>query len=65
MVETRPKWFQHGKRMPLDSIVRRVDQMEGSQIISGKEDLEKLLRKNLEINELDREIYKIEHYDVV
>jgi hypothetical protein len=65
MVETRPKWFQHGKRMPLDSIVRRVDQMEGSQIISGKEDLEKLLRKNLEINELDRDIYKIEHYDVV
>jgi hypothetical protein len=39
--------------------------MEGSQIISGKEDLEKLLRKNLEINELDRDIYKIEHYDVV
>lgn len=34
MVETRPKWFGYGKRMPLDSIVRRVD--EGSQIISGR-----------------------------
>ena len=35
MVETRLRWFGHVERRPMDSIVRRVDQMEGSQITTG------------------------------
>jgi hypothetical protein len=38
MVETRLRWFGHVERRPVDSMVRRVDQMYGSQItrISGR-----------------------------
>jgi len=42
MVEIRLRWFGHVERRPMDFAVRRVDQMEGSQITRCREDLEKL-----------------------
>jgi len=36
MVETRLRWFGHVERRSIDSVVRRVDQMEGSQITRHK-----------------------------
>jgi hypothetical protein len=36
MVETGLKWFGHVERRPVDVLVRRVDQMEDSQIIRGR-----------------------------
>jgi len=33
---TRNGWFGHVERRHVDSVVRRVDQMEGIQIIRGK-----------------------------
>jgi hypothetical protein len=36
LVETRLRWFGHVERRPMDSVVRRVDQMEGSQITKGR-----------------------------
>jgi len=42
MVETRLTWFGHIERRPVDSVVKRVDQMEGGQITRGRGKLEKL-----------------------
>jgi len=36
MVETRLRWFGHVDRRFVDSVVRRVDQMEGSQITRAR-----------------------------
>jgi len=53
----RLRWFWHVERKPVDSVVRRVDQMEGSQITRGRgrprKTIRETIRKNLEINELD------------
>jgi hypothetical protein len=58
MVETRFMWFGHVERRLVDSVVRRAEQMEGSQITREEEDLKKTIRetikKDLENNELDR-----------
>lgn len=37
MVETRLKWFGYMERRNVDSITKRVDQMEGSQITGGRD----------------------------
>jgi hypothetical protein len=36
MVENRLRWFGHVERRPVDSVVRRVGQMEDSQITRVK-----------------------------
>jgi len=36
MVENCLRWFGHVKRKPVDYVVRRVDQMEDSQITRGR-----------------------------
>ena len=54
MVENRLMWFGHVERRPIDSVVRRVDQIEDSQITRGRGRPRKTIRKDLEINELDQ-----------
>ncbi|KAL5137126.1 hypothetical protein HKD37_10G027540 [Glycine soja] len=58
MVENRLRWFGHVERRPVDSVVRRVDQMERRQTIRGrgrpKKIIREVIKKDLEINGLDR-----------
>ncbi|KAH1222093.1 ATP-dependent DNA helicase Q-like 4A [Glycine max] len=58
MVENRLRWFGHVERRPVDSVVRRVDQMERRQTIRGrgrpKKTIREVIKKDLEINGLDR-----------
>ncbi|KAH1264649.1 Craniofacial development protein 2 [Glycine max] len=58
MVENRLRWFGHVERRPVDSVVRRVDQMERRQTIRGrgrpKKTIRGVIKKDLEINGLDR-----------
>jgi len=56
MVKTRLKWYGHLKRIPINSIVERVNQMKNSQITSGRwipvKTIRNIVKKDLEINEL-------------
>ncbi|KAH1219602.1 LINE-1 retrotransposable element ORF2 protein [Glycine max] len=58
MMENRLRWFGHVERRPVDSVVRRVDQMERRQTIRGrgrpKKTIREVIKKDLEINGLDR-----------
>ncbi|KAH1227436.1 Myosin-11 [Glycine max] len=58
MVENRLRWFGHVERKPVDSVVRRVDQMERRQTIRGrgrpKKTIREIIKKDLELNDLDR-----------
>jgi hypothetical protein len=36
LVENKLRWFVHVERRPVDTVVRRVDQMEESQLKRGK-----------------------------
>ena len=36
LVENRLRWFGHVERRPMDAVVRRVDQMEDSQVGRGR-----------------------------
>ncbi|KAH1255384.1 hypothetical protein GmHk_04G011554 [Glycine max] len=58
MVENRLRWFGHVERRPVDSVVRRVDQMERRQTIRGrgrpKKTTREVIKKDLELNDLDR-----------
>ena len=58
MVENRLRWFVHVERRPVDSVVRRVDQMERRQTIRGrgrpKKTIREVIKKDLELNDLDR-----------
>ncbi|KAL5130219.1 THO complex subunit 4A [Glycine soja] len=58
MMENRLRWFGHVERRPVDSVVRRVDQMERRQTIRGrgrpKKPIREVIKKDLEINGLDR-----------
>jgi hypothetical protein len=60
MVENRLRWFGSVKRRPVDCVVRRVDQMEDSQITRGRgrprKTIRETIRKDLEINELDANV---------
>ncbi|KAL5152766.1 Craniofacial development protein 2 [Glycine soja] len=60
MVENRLRWFGHVERRPVDSVVRRVDQMERRQTIRGrgrpKKTIREVIKKDLELNDLDRSI---------
>jgi hypothetical protein len=57
LVENRLRWFRHVERRPVDAVVRRVDQMEESQVKRGrgrpKKTIRETIRKDLEVNELD------------
>jgi hypothetical protein len=53
MVETGLKRFGHVERRPVDFVVRRVDQVEGSQITRGRGTPRENIKKDLAINELD------------
>jgi len=57
LVENRLRWFGHVERRPVDAVVRRVDQMEESQVKRGrgrpKKTIRETIRKDLEVNELD------------
>ncbi|KAH1190889.1 Pre-mRNA-processing protein 40B [Glycine max] len=61
MVENRLRWFGHVERRPVDSVVRRVDQMKRRQTIRGrgrpKKTIREVIKKDLEINGLDRSMY--------
>jgi hypothetical protein len=58
MVETRHRWFRHVERRLVDSVIRRIDQMERSQITRGRgrprKTIRETIRKDLEINELEK-----------
>ncbi|RZC17970.1 Malignant T-cell-amplified sequence 1, partial [Glycine soja] len=58
MVENRLRWFGHVERKPVDSAVRRVDQMERRQTIRGrgrpKKTIREVIKKDLKLNDLDR-----------
>jgi len=60
MVETRHGWFRHVERRLVDSVIRRIDQMEGSRtrITRGRgrhrKTIRETIRKDLEINELEK-----------
>jgi len=58
LVENRIRWFMHVEGRPIDFVVRRVDQMEDSQITRGrgrpKKTTRETIKKDIEINELDR-----------
>jgi hypothetical protein len=57
MVENRLRWFGHVERIPVDLIVKRVDQMEDNHITRGRgrpiKTIIETIRKDLEINELN------------
>jgi len=57
LVENRLRWFGHVERRPVDAVVKRVDQMEESQVKRGRGRPRKIIgetiRKDLEVNELD------------
>jgi len=57
LVENRLRWFEQVERRPVDAVVRRVDQMEESQVRRGRgrtrKTIRETIRKDLEVNELD------------
>jgi len=56
MVEARLRWFEHVERRHVNAVVRRVDQMEGTQITRGRGRPRKTIKKDLEINELEKDM---------
>ncbi|KAL5184284.1 Nicotinate phosphoribosyltransferase 1 [Glycine soja] len=50
MVENRLRWFGHVERRPVDSVVRRVDQMERRQTIRGRGRPKKTIREGHEVD---------------
>lgn len=53
IVEIRLRWFGH---IDVDFIVRRIDEIDDSQIIRDREKSRKTIRKGIEINELDGDV---------
>ena len=57
LVENQLRWFGHVERRPVYVVVRRVDQMEESQVKRGKgrprKTIRETIRKDLEVNELN------------
>lgn len=56
MVESRLMWFGQVRRRPLEALIRRVNQMQDSLIVTGRrrpiKTLGETLQKYLELNEL-------------
>jgi len=59
LVENRLRWFGHVERRLVDAVVRRVDQMEESQVkikrgrARPRKTIKETIRKDLEVNEVD------------
>jgi hypothetical protein len=53
-VKNRFRWFGHVERRPVDAVIRRVDQMEESQVKRGRGRLRETIKNDLEVNDLDR-----------
>jgi len=57
LVENRLRWFGHVERRPVDTVVRRVDQMKESQVKRSRgrprKTIRETIRKDLKVNELD------------
>jgi hypothetical protein len=57
LVENKLRLFEHVERRPVDAVVRRVDQMEESQVNSGRgrrrKAIRETIRNDLKVNELD------------
>ena len=57
LVENQLRWFGHVERRPVDVVLRRVDQIEESQVKRGRgrprKTIRETIRKDLEVNELD------------
>jgi len=47
LVENRLRWFGHVERKPVDVVVRRVDQMEESQVKRGRGRPRKTIRETI------------------
>ena len=67
MGETRLRCFGHVERRPVNSIIRRVDQVKSSQITRGRprKTIRKTIKKYLEINDLDRNMLYDKTYGIV
>lgn len=48
MVNIRLRWFEHVEWRPVDSIVRRLDQIEGIQIVRDRGKPRKTIEEDLE-----------------
>jgi len=57
LIENRLRWFRHVERRPIDVVVRRVDQIEESQVKRSRgrprKTIRETIRNDLEVNELD------------
>lgn len=66
IIENRLRWLGHVERRLVNSVVRIVNLMERSQTARVRGRLRKTLREvikiDLEINNLDRNMVLIEHY---
>jgi hypothetical protein len=47
MMETKVRWFEYVERKPVNSVVTRLDQMEGSQIATCRGSPRKTIKKKL------------------
>jgi hypothetical protein len=59
MVKNRFGWFMLVERKHLEYVVNIVDQMKDNQITKGRARLRKTIMKDLEINELNQNIWFI------
>ena len=63
LVENRLRWFGHVERRLVDAVVRRVDQMEESQVKRSRgrprKTVRETIKKDLEVNELDPNLVSI------
>jgi len=65
LIENRLRWFRHVERRPVDAVVRRVNQMDENHVKRDRGRPKKTIRKDLKVNELDQNMFLIEHYDVI
>jgi len=69
MVETRLRWCAHVERRPTDSVVRRVNHMEDSQLTKGRgrprKTIRKTIKKDIEINSWIEIWFMIIHYGLI
>lgn len=59
-MENRLRWFRHVESKHVDSVIKRVDQMKRSQTTKdkgrSKKVIKEVIKKDLEVNDLDRNI---------
>lgn len=66
MVENRLRWFGHVKRRPIESVLRKVDQIKTRETNRGRgrprKTIREVIKNDIETNDLDRSIVLVEHY---